>query len=60
MSCPYRQGDATRELERVTALGYRLFVRHEVAFPTVALKGRNRLFCQPFPTGTCVLRKRGV
>jgi len=25
MACPYCQGDATQELERVTALGYRLF-----------------------------------
>jgi len=25
MACPYGQGDATQELERVTALGYRLF-----------------------------------
>ncbi len=40
--------------------GYPRFVRHEVAYSTVALKGRNRLFRQPFPTGTCVLRKRGV
>lgn len=46
--------------EIIQAYGYRQFVRHEVAYPTVALKGRNRLFCQPFPTGTCVLRKRGV
>lgn len=25
MSCPYCQGEATQELERVTTLGYRLF-----------------------------------
>ena len=25
MACPYCQGDATQELERTTALGYRLF-----------------------------------
>jgi len=25
MACPYCQGDATQELERITALGYRLF-----------------------------------
>ncbi len=27
MTCPYCQGDATQELERATALGYRLFCR---------------------------------
>ncbi len=25
MACPYCQGDATQEMDRVTALGYRLF-----------------------------------
>jgi len=25
MACPYCQGDATQELDRVTALGYHLF-----------------------------------
>ncbi len=25
MACPYCQGDATQELDRVTALGYRLY-----------------------------------
>ncbi len=25
MACPYCQGDATQELKRATALGYRLF-----------------------------------
>ncbi len=28
MGCPYCQGDATQALERVTALGYRLFHGH--------------------------------
>ncbi len=40
--------------------GYPRFVRHEVAYPTVAPQGRNLLFCQQFPTGTCAMSNQGV
>jgi putative transposase len=41
-------------------VGYPRFVRHEVAYPIVTPKGRNLLFCQQFPTGTCAMSNQGV
>jgi putative transposase len=49
-----------RVKEGVEDAGYPRYVRHEVAYPIVAPKGRNLLFCQQFPTGTCVLSNQGV
>ena len=42
--------------------GYPRFVRHEAAFTTVVpgSPGHNPLFCQWFPTGTCVSGNAGV
>jgi transposase len=42
--------------------GYPRFVRHEAAFTTVVpgVPGHNPLFCQWFPTGTCVGGNAGV
>ena len=51
-----------RRVKNGESPGYPRFVRHEAAFTTVVpgSPGHNPLFCQWFPTGTCVSGNAGV
>src|SRR5262245_38041397 len=49
-----------RVKQGVQDCGYPRYVRHEVACPIVAPQGLHLLFCQQFPTGTCVRSSPGV